>query len=745
MLRKDLGSMFPYRRKTKTRHPVTNVILYGSLLSLKLLERFIKADIKIRGEEYIPENPILYVVNHFTRFETIFLPYIIQKITKNLPNSLADSAFFKGKLGDYLEAVGALSVDAPNRNDIIIGDLISGRKNWVIFPEGAMIKTKKVIRSRNFMVHYPGREGPIHTGAACLALLSEIYKREIKSALRRGDETKASEYLKRFSIETGEELAPVETVIVPTNLTYFPIRPGKNIIQSLASKFIKGIPERLEEELEIEGNLLFSDSDIHVTFGPPVKVGDFLNRYYFRKNKLLSYLIERQRRFLYGDDPACLNLTRVSRRLTNDYMNRLYSMVTVNMDHLFSFGLLSLRKKRTSDYFFKCKLLLACEEIKKEKRFNLHPSLHKLPIELVADEREKEYDNFEGLAIGEKIIEKRNGTYLIDKHRLEMSHEFHRVRLENTVRVIANEIEPVKDLCRIIQREFRRSKKRIESKMVKLLCRLDQEIFEEDYDRYYDQGLSKPKQIGAPFYLNPGKSKVGVLICHGYMAAPEEVRPLGDCLAKSGYSIYGPRLKGHGTSPYNLADVTWKEWYDSFNRGYAVLRNACEHVFIGGFSTGGTLALFAAANKGDKIAGLFTVNAPLQLKSIKTKLVGPIHFWNELLERFNIEEGRLEYVDNEPENPRINYTKNSIKGVRELGLLMERCRGVLDQISVPALVIQEKNDPVVDPRSASIIFDNITSKEKEFHTFEFSRHGILCQEGCEEVFVKIRQFVERGS
>ena len=733
--------MFPKRSKIK--QPITSVILHGSILSLRLLEKFMKADIRIRGEENIPKTPILYVVNHFTRAETVLLPYIIMNATDDFPNSLADASFFKGKFGDYLNTVGALSVGDKNRNDIIVGDLITGRKNWVIFPEGAMIKTKKVIRSRHFKVHYPGREGPIHTGSAYLAILSQLYKREIESSRSRGNEENVSEYLKKFSINTVDEISSEQTVIIPTNMTYFPIRPGKNIIKALASKFMKEIPERMEEELEIEGNLLFSDSHIHVTFGRPVMVKDFLDHYYFGKNKLLSFVINYKTRLLYGDDPAFFKLAKLSRRLTNLFMGRIYSMVTVNMDHLFSLGLLSLKRKRTSDYLFKCRLFLVCEEIRK-KQFNLHPSLDKPLIELVADESNKEFDNIEEFALKEEIIKKGAGAYFIDKDRLETDYEFHRVRVKNTLSVIANEIEHVKGLCKIVRKGVRSSEKKIRSKMVSYLSRLDQYIFREDYKRYYDRELSKPERIGAPFFLSTGKSRVGILLCHGYMAAPEEVRLLGDYLARFGYSVYGPRLRGHGTSPYNMADVTWEDWYDSVNRGYIVLRNACEHVVIGGFSTGGTLALLAAANKKDKIDGLFSVNAPMHLKSIKTKLVGPIHYWNELLDRFNVDEGKMEYVDNEPENPEINYTKNSIKGVRELGRLMDRCGDVLERISVPALVIQEKNDPVVDPRSASTILDNLSSKEKEFYTFEYGRHGILRRDGCEEVFIRIKEFVDRA-
>ncbi|MDY7031717.1 MAG: alpha/beta hydrolase [Thermodesulfobacteriota bacterium] len=733
--------MFLHRRRIKK--PIANAILYGSVLTLRLLEKFIKADIVIKGGEGIPENPVLFVVNHFTRVETILLPYIIRKATNNIPNSLADSSFFKGKLGDYMKTVGTLSVDTPHRNDIIIGDLITGRKNWVIFPEGAMIKTKRVIRSKGFSVHYPGREGPIHTGSAYLAVLSELYKRDVQHALRKGDEERIRGYCKRFAMESPDEISLSETIIIPTNLTYFPIRPGRNRIQSLAAKFVKEIPERLEEELEIEGNLLFSDASIHVTFGSPIMVGDFLTHYYFSRIRCISSVKEYQRRLIHGNDPTDYNLSRISRRLTNHFMDKIYSMVTVNIDHLFSFGLLSLNRKKINDYSFKCRLFLACEEMKRKGKFNLHPVLENLPLELIADEGEKMYDSIEEFSVKEKFIEKRDHTYFIDEKKLKKIHDFHRIRVENTIRVIANEIDHVDDLCSIIRGEFHRSEKRMKSEMIHSLRKLDLDIFREDYDTYYNKEFTKPEKIGEPFYLNPKRSQVGILICHGYMSAPEEVRILGDYLSQLGYSVYGPRLKGHGTSPYNLENVTWHDWYDSFNRGYAILRNACEQVIIGGFSTGGTLALLAAANKKSGIIGLFTINAPLQLKSIRTKLVGPIHFWNQLLERFNIEDGGLKYVDHEPENPEINYTKNSINGVRELGLLMDRCRDRLDEISVPALVIQENNDPVVDPLSASLILDKIGSKIKEFYTFELNRHGILRQEGCEEVFVKIREFIER--
>ena len=46
------------------------------------LDTLIKAsgmDLRLHGLENVPDHPVLYVINHFTRIETILMPYIIKK------------------------------------------------------------------------------------------------------------------------------------------------------------------------------------------------------------------------------------------------------------------------------------------------------------------------------------------------------------------------------------------------------------------------------------------------------------------------------------------------------------------------------------------------------------------------------------------------------------------------------------------------------------------------------------------
>ena len=112
------------KAKTTTFH-------YTSL-AINILERLIDPTFNIHGLENLTKKPVLFVANHFTRFETFIVPYLIYKHTKRQVRCLADSSLFNGNLGRYLERAGTLSTKDSKRNETIISDLISGDYDWMI-------------------------------------------------------------------------------------------------------------------------------------------------------------------------------------------------------------------------------------------------------------------------------------------------------------------------------------------------------------------------------------------------------------------------------------------------------------------------------------------------------------------------------------------------------------------------------------------------------------------------------------
>ncbi len=192
-----------------------------------------------------------------------------------------------------------------------------------------------------------------------------------------------------------------------------------------------------------------------------------------------------------------------------------------------------------------------------------------------------------------------------------------------------------------------------------------------------------------------------------------------------------------------MKDVTWEDWYTSMQRGYAALQNICAKIVIVGFSTGGLLGLVSCFRKNQvakKLVGIVSINAALKLLDLKARMVPGINMWNEMLDKMHIEKGHFEYVDDVPENPHINYSRNYLKGVEQLEHLMSTCEKNLAGVSTNALIIQATKDPVVNPVSGKMIYDTIKSPQKFFSQLEFSNHVIVNGPEKEEVFEEIRKF-----
>jgi len=214
-------------------------------------------------------------------------------------------------------------------------------------------------------------------------------------------------------------------------------------------------------------------------------------------------------------------------------------------------------------------------------------------------------------------------------------------------------------------------------------------------------------------------------------------------LGRMGLWVYAPRLKGHGTSPADLAIRTYKDWVASVDEGYAILRNLCKEIVVGGFSTGAGLALDLATRASDEdVKGVFAVSPPLRLQHLASKFVPAVDVWNRLMDKVHLEGAKMEFVENKPENPHINYLRNPVSGVREIERLMESLEPRLPGLKIPALVVQSQRDPIVDPRGSKRIYDLLGSQEKRYILFNFDRHGILLGEGSHKVHKAVGNFIE---
>ena len=332
--------------------------------------------------------------------------------------------------------------------------------------------------------------------------------------------------------------------------------------------------------------------------------------------------------------------------------------------------------------------------------------------------------------------------YIKDPSKFSSPYDFHRARIDNPVEVMANAVEPLSGLQSRVRRLASLPDFWIRRKVAKRLMERAVDEYKKDYESFYVEGESKPLDVGMPFLVKGRSKRIGVVLSHGYMAAPLEVRELALYLGRLGLWVYVPRLKGHGTSPDDLATRSYQDWQASVDLGYAVVSSLCKRVVAGGFSTGAGLAL-DLADRMNKVIGVFAVSAPMRLKDFSSKFAPAVDMWNRIMERARQVGAKKEFVENKPENPHINYLRNPISGVVELDRLMDDLEAKLPELRVPALVVQSRGDPVVDPRGSRKIFDLIGSQNKEYTLFNFERHGILLGEGSHRIHKAIGDFIKQ--
>ncbi|UZE96660.1 alpha/beta hydrolase [Alkalimarinus alittae] len=291
------------------------------------------------------------------------------------------------------------------------------------------------------------------------------------------------------------------------------------------------------------------------------------------------------------------------------------------------------------------------------------------------------------------------------------------------------------------------------AKSLPLLCqqRLDDErqLFASDYQKYYLEGETKAQHIGEPYLLhNPGSTR-GVLLIHGLMAAPEEVREWADFLFSKGFTVYAPRMAGHGTSADDLAQRKRGEWIESVNRGHEILKMCCDRITVAGFSTGGAIALHQAISKPNTFEALISISAPLKFKTFSAHFARPVNLWNSALRTFdslmpsivNTALLRKEFATNHADNPHINYLRCPVSSIAEIQRLMKGVEKNIATLSIPTLIIHGTHDPKVDVESARELFKKLPDGEKYYKEIDFHLHGIIRGYIAQTVFREVDNFL----
>ena len=265
--------------------------------------------------------------------------------------------------------------------------------------------------------------------------------------------------------------------------------------------------------------------------------------------------------------------------------------------------------------------------------------------------------------------------------------------------------------------------------------------FYEDYETHVREGEAKPHDIGAPFFHHNPKADTGILLIHGFLSAPKQLREWADALSVQGYTVYAMRLAGHGTSPEDLKGCTHEEWMGDVDRAHRILEGCCKKVIVAGFSMGAGLALAQALAKPNAFQAVISVSAPLKLKKRASSGAEALDDWNRLCRAIGLRWFAKEFVSNPTSTPDTNYLKCPIAGVVQVKALMKSVWRGLPSLAIPALIIQGKGDPTINDTSGKKIFRRIAHPCKTYREIPFHLHDIVQGPIAQELFAEVTAFI----
>lgn len=249
---------------------------------------------------------------------------------------------------------------------------------------------------------------------------------------------------------------------------------------------------------------------------------------------------------------------------------------------------------------------------------------------------------------------------------------------------------------------------------------------------------SSETNLAEPFFLSGQADQPAVLLLHGFTGSPADLLELGRFLAAGGLTVSGWRLPGHGTTPDELQRTTTNEWFESIKQGFQQLRETNERVFCLGFSFGGNLCYLAASRQDIQPAGLISVNTPIFFPDeLLHRWVIPciLPFKKTVRKRWVTPTQRGEY------ERKGKYTVIPLQALHKMYQLVCQTRRILDQVRMPALIIQSRHDQIVQPASAQYLADHLASSQKKCLWLESGAHHLSDAPNKEQIFQKIFNFI----
>jgi len=235
----------------------------------------------------------------------------------------------------------------------------------------------------------------------------------------------------------------------------------------------------------------------------------------------------------------------------------------------------------------------------------------------------------------------------------------------------------------------------------------------------------------------PEGASIAFLLVHGFCAAPDEVTPLGEYLAKMNIASFAIEIVGHAGSNVDIRETTWQDWFSCVKHGYDLVKSwGTKYVLVAGLSMGGAASALLASQESE-IDGLVLMAPALRIDGILPKLIPILKYFMKDRE-IDVEKAQEVY-----DLKRTKCGVEPLSAYHELLRFQKQVRRHLSDVTIPTLVLQGTDDKTINPNNGQLALELIGSQDKTLHIIEGGEHVLTCHRTRVTTFPLIKEFIER--
>jgi len=270
---------------------------------------------------------------------------------------------------------------------------------------------------------------------------------------------------------------------------------------------------------------------------------------------------------------------------------------------------------------------------------------------------------------------------------------------------------------------------------VKILVEPFYAVFQSFWPDALDNNV-KPYAI-EQYYHPGGDCKAGILLVHGFGAAPDIYKDFIEKLGSLGYVVKTVRIAGHGTSTAHFASTTLVDWYLSVRERFIELKEECEEVVIIAHSLGSLISIILASIY--EVKALVFLSPPIKLRD---KALYRVNFMlrpvSKLVKYWPTDKEGLRHV--EKHGFKI-YDKHPLSAVANLIDMIEMANRRLPKVTAPILAIIGDRDEFAETNVLDIIEENAGSQIVEKWVAKGAPHAIIECADFETLKDKLKTFI----